>query len=206
MENCNCHNIKINTIEKLITDIVTNIGLDTSLCSSQAYNGTGNMSGEQKGATNQLCEITANKKTACFIVNLMNSNCAYQKRQMFQTYTIWLALWNLLVHFQIFGENVNVKWFLVIMKSYLKVSFKERNDDDNSDMSKNSRRVYCRDTTVRKTIFSFSKRFEKMVFPKKLRWNMVFLVLSGKMTFLFPENMILFFRDKRKDDLSQKNT
>lgn len=54
------------------------------------------------------------------------------------------------------------------MKSYLKVSFKERNDDDNSDMSKNSRRVYCRDTTVRKTIFSFSKRFEKMVFPKKI--------------------------------------
>ena len=33
---------------------------------------------------------------------------------------------------------------------------------------------------------------------------MVFLVLSGKMTFLFPENIILFFRRKRKDDLSQK--
>ena len=35
---------------------------------------------------------------------------------------------------------------------------------------------------------------------------MIFLVLSGKMIFLFPENMILFFRHKRKDDLSQKNT
>ena len=35
---------------------------------------------------------------------------------------------------------------------------------------------------------------------------MVFLVLSGKMIFLFPENMILFFRHNRKDDLSQKNT
>ena len=66
MEYCNCHNIKINTIEKLITDIVTNIGLDTSLCSSQAYNGTGNMSGEQKCATNQLCEITAKKKNSLF--------------------------------------------------------------------------------------------------------------------------------------------
>ena len=35
---------------------------------------------------------------------------------------------------------------------------------------------------------------------------MIFLVLSGKMIFLFPENMILFFRHKRKDDISQKNT
>ena len=35
---------------------------------------------------------------------------------------------------------------------------------------------------------------------------MIFLVLSVKMIFLFLENMILFFRHKRKDDLSQKNT
>ena len=33
---------------------------------------------------------------------------------------------------------------------------------------------------------------------------MIFLVLSGKMIFLFPENIILFFRWKMKDDLSQK--
>ena len=70
--------------------------------------------------------------------------------------------------------------------------------------------------TARKTIFSFSKSFEKMVFPKKSHWNMIFLVLSGKMIFffflyikikmifLFPENILLFFRHKRKDDLSQK--
>ena len=45
-----------------------------------------------------------------------------------------------------------------------------------------------------------------MVFPKKSHWNMIFLVLSGKMIFLFPENMTLFFRHKRKDDLSQNNT
>ena len=44
--------------------------------------------------------------------------------------------------------------------------------------------------TARKTIFSFSRRPEKMVFPKKLRWNIIFLVLSGKI-FLFPKNMIL---------------
>ena len=51
----------------------------------------------------------------------------------------------------------------------------------------------------------FFKCSEKMVFPKKLHWNMIFLVvLSGKMIFLFPENMILFFRRKMKDDLSQK--
>ena len=56
--------------------------------------------------------------------------------------------------------------------------------------------------TARKTIFSFSRRSEKMVFPKKLSWNMIFLVLSGKMIFLFPENMILHVRRKMKDDLS----
>ena len=59
---------------------------------------------------------------------------------------------------------------------------------------------------ARKTVFSFSKCFEKMVFPKKLHWDMIYLVFSGKMIFVFPENMILFFRHKRKDDLSQKNT
>ena len=60
--------------------------------------------------------------------------------------------------------------------------------------------------TLRKTIFFFSKCSEEMVFPKKLHWNMIYLVLSGKMIFLFPKNMILFFRRKMKDDLSQKNT
>ena len=45
-----------------------------------------------------------------------------------------------------------------------------------------------------------------MVFPKKSGWNMIFLVLSGKIMFLFPENMILHLRKKMKDDLSQKNT
>ena len=34
---------------------------------------------------------------------------------------------------------------------------------------------------------------------------MIFLVLSGKMMFLFSKNMILLFRHKLKDDLSQKN-
>ena len=33
---------------------------------------------------------------------------------------------------------------------------------------------------------------------------MIFPVLSGKMIFPFPENMIWFFRHKVKDDLSQK--
>ena len=50
----------------------------------------------------------------------------------------------------------------------------------------------------------FCKCSEKMVFPKILHLNMIFLVLSRKMIFLFPENMILFFRRRMKDDLSQK--
>ena len=45
-----------------------------------------------------------------------------------------------------------------------------------------------------------------MIFPEQLRWNMIFLVLPGKMIFLFPENIILFFRRKMKDDLSQRIT
>ena len=57
-------------------------------------------------------------------------------------------------------------------------------------------------TTARKTIFSFSGRSEKMVFPKKLCWNMIFLVISGKMIFPFPENIILHPRWKMEDDLS----
>ena len=41
---------------------------------------------------------------------------------------------------------------------------------------------------------------------KKLRWNMIFLALSGKMIFVFPENMMLPLRGKMKDDVSQKKT
>ena len=33
---------------------------------------------------------------------------------------------------------------------------------------------------------------------------MIFLVPSGKMIFLFPQNMILFYRRKIKEDLPQK--
>ena len=44
---------------------------------------------------------------------------------------------------------------------------------------------------ARKIIFSFSRRPEKMVFTKKSPWNMIFLVLLGKIIFLFLENMIL---------------
>ena len=58
--------------------------------------------------------------------------------------------------------------------------------------------------TARKTIFSFSRRPEKVVFPKKSHWNIIFLVLSGNIMFLFPENMVLHFRRKMKDDLSPK--
>ena len=59
--------------------------------------------------------------------------------------------------------------------------------------------------TAGKIIFSFSKCSEKMIFPKKSHWNMIFLVSLGKMIFPFPENMILFFRPKMKDDLFLKN-
>ena len=57
----------------------------------------------------------------------------------------------------------------------------------------------------KKPYFIFFKCSEKMVFPKKLRWNMIFLVLLGKIIFLFGENIILFFREKMKDHLLQNN-
>ena len=47
--------------------------------------------------------------------------------------------------------------------------------------------------TARKTIFSFSTRPEKMVFPKKIALEYVFLVLLGKIMFFFLENMIQQF-------------
>ena len=53
------------------------------------------------------------------------------------------------------------------------------------------------------TTLLFFKCSEKLVFPKNLHQNLVFLVLSRKMVF-FPENMILFFRRKIKDNISQK--
>ena len=40
----------------------------------------------------------------------------------------------------------------------------------------------------------FSRRLERMAFPKKLCWNMIFPVLLGTMIFPFPKNMILHLR------------
>ena len=50
---------------------------------------------------------------------------------------------------------------------------------------------------AQKTIFYFSKCSEKMVFLKRLHWNIIFLVLSGKM---------IFFRQKMKNDLCHNNS
>ena len=58
--------------------------------------------------------------------------------------------------------------------------------------------------TARKTMFSFSKCSEKIVFARKLHWNMTFLVLSRETVFLFSKNVILFLRRKMNDDLFQK--
>ena len=53
----------------------------------------------------------------------------------------------------------------------------------------------------------FLKCSEKRVFPNKSHRNMIILiVLSGKIIFPFPESLILIFRRKMKDDISQKNT
>ena len=58
--------------------------------------------------------------------------------------------------------------------------------------------------TPRKNKFFFFEMFWKDGLAKKSHWNLIFLVLSGSMIFIFPENMILFFRRKMKDDLKKK--
>ena len=58
--------------------------------------------------------------------------------------------------------------------------------------------------TARKAIFPISRRPEKMAFPKKLRWNIIFFKLSGKLRF-FPKKYDLTPGWKMKDDLSKKN-
>ena len=57
-----------------------------------------------------------------------------------------------------------------------------------------------------KPYFLFPDVLKRWSFQKKSWGNMIFLVLSGKIMFLFPENMIWHLRRKMKDDLSQKNT
>ena len=59
---------------------------------------------------------------------------------------------------------------------------------------------------ARKIVFSFSTRPEKMVFTKKSRWNIIFLVLLRKIMFLFLENIILTLGGKWQMIFFKKNT
>ena len=58
----------------------------------------------------------------------------------------------------------------------------------------------------KKNIFSFSKCSDKIVFLKKIALEYDLSCIIRKDDILFPENLILFFRQKRKDDLPPKNT
>ena len=49
----------------------------------------------------------------------------------------------------------------------------------------------------------FFKCSKKIIFSKKLRWNMIFLILSGN-TFFFPKTWYFLFGRKMKDDISQE--
>ena len=60
--------------------------------------------------------------------------------------------------------------------------------------------------TAWKAIFSVFKCSEKIVFPNKSALKCYISCIIRKDGISFPENMILFFRWKVKDDLSQKNT
>ena len=60
--------------------------------------------------------------------------------------------------------------------------------------------------TARKTIFSFPRRPEKMVFPEKLHWNIIFVALSGKIIFLFSKIWSYTWDGKWKMVFLQKYT
>ena len=50
----------------------------------------------------------------------------------------------------------------------------------------------------------FFKYSENMVFPRKSHWNIILFYIIWKDGIFFSENIILFFRRKMKDDISQK--
>ena len=64
--------------------------------------------------------------------------------------------------------------------------------------------IYLVKFTARKTIFSFSRRPEKMVFPKKSCWNMIFLTLLGKIMFLFLIYLTPYTENERWWSFSKK--
>ena len=53
--------------------------------------------------------------------------------------------------------------------------------------------------------YVFFKCFEKTVFPKKLLWNAIFFVMSGKVAFVFSWKCQFLFRWKMKDGFTQKS-
>ena len=65
-------------------------------------------------------------------------------------------------------------------------------------------RKYAETVTARKTIFSLSKCSEKIIFPKNfaLEYNLSCIVRKDDIS--FPKKYNIFFRQKMKDDLSQK--
>ena len=58
--------------------------------------------------------------------------------------------------------------------------------------------------TARKTIFYFSKCSKTIVFSKNTALEYDLSCIIRRVDFFSPENMILFFRQKMKDHLSQK--
>ena len=59
-------------------------------------------------------------------------------------------------------------------------------------------------SAVRKTVFSFSRSSEEMVFPKKIALEYDLSCIIRKNDISFPENMILFFGRKMKDTRGKK--
>ena len=60
--------------------------------------------------------------------------------------------------------------------------------------------------TAQKTIFSFSRRPKKMVFPKNITLEFDLSFVIGKDNIYFSENIILLLILEMKDDLSLEST
>lgn len=92
-------------------------------------------------------------------------------------------------------KSVSLKWiqksiiFVILTSKCSKINFRTKCCPGKQQFVKKGVikvfKLSISSRTAWKTIFSFSGRLEKMVLLKKLLWNMIFLVLSGKVIFLF---------------------
>ena len=121
-----------------------------------------------------------------------------------------VADWRLTLSPQVMYDNISHVWIKILLnikfmdccmiqtKSWAKTVFKTTAcSPTNFEVEfsapgrpwKAGRSVRLKYPYCAKNMLPFSKCFEKIVFPKKFYWDMIFFVISSKMEFLFPQSM-----------------